>query len=203
MKNQGILYACIVASVLLSCGQAATKNGSENQKTTDKDLQAHPAAASVVTPESAVPEKSPDGSAAKETREKTGSTVPGTSGSGSTAPEAAPGNKEILAHIDTYLRNSVQFRPEPGGGFTNGIVTLTNTLPDASFQKVLLELRILNEDGSLVRTDYYPVINIEAAGGSKIVKLPESKTGNKISAHVVKVKSEEITEGEFVLTGNQ
>lgn len=213
MKNTRFLYVLIMAAfVMISCGQSASKNETENKTAPAQDQQDSPAATSVVTPESVAPEESaaPLPTTEEKRTSATGApkTVPTTS-KGSQAPsqtrglgmDSDPDNTEILAQIDKYLLSSVQLSANPAGGFSHGIVTLTNTLSHASFQKVLLEVSILNEDGSLLRSDYYTVINIDADGGTKIVKLPESKTGKKISTHIMKVKSNELTKGEFVLTG--
>lgn len=107
---------------------------------------------------------------------------------------------EILASIDKHLISSAQFKPVPGGGITDCIVTVTNTLPDVTFQKALVEVTIKKEDGSIVKMDYYTVINIEP-GMFKIIKVPNSSQGSAVSTAVVKVKSTELTNGEFVLAG--
>lgn len=109
---------------------------------------------------------------------------------------------DILANIDKHLVSTTEFTPLPAGGFTNCIIKVTNTIPDATIQKASVEVSILKEDGSLLKTDYYTVINIESAGGMKVVKVPNSNQGAKIVTHIVKVKSNELTKGEFVLTGS-
>jgi hypothetical protein len=109
---------------------------------------------------------------------------------------------DILANIDKHLVSTTEFTALPSGGFANCVIKVTNTLPDATVQKASVEVSILKEDGSLVKTDYYTVINIESAGGMKVVKVPNSNQGAKIVTHIVKVKSNELTKGEFVLTGS-
>jgi hypothetical protein len=110
-------------------------------------------------------------------------------------------SNDILAKIDEYLVTIPQYTLQPAGGYTNGVIKVTNNLNDASFQKVILEVTILKADGSLLRTDFYTVINIEAAGGSKVVKIPDNKQGAKLVTHIIKVKSNELTNGESVMTG--
>ena len=112
----------------------------------------------------------------------------------------ATGNNEILAHIDKHLVSAAQFTAS-AGGITNGTVSITNTLPAASFQKVMVEVQIRSADGGELRTDYYTAINIEP-GGVKMVKIPNSP-GTKIVTRIIKVKSAELTKGEFVLAGDQ
>ncbi len=109
---------------------------------------------------------------------------------------------DILANIDKHLVSTTEFTALPSGGFTNCIIKITNTIPDATVQKASVEVSILKEEGSLLKTDYYTVINIESAGGMKVVKVPNSNQGTKIVTHIVKVKSNELTKGEFILTGS-
>jgi hypothetical protein len=106
----------------------------------------------------------------------------------------------ILANLDKHLTTAVQFKPVAGGGFTDCVITVTNTLTDATFQKALVEMSVKRDDGSVIKKDYYTVINIEP-GMSKIVKVPNFNLGTSVTAAVVKVKSAELTKGEFVLAG--
>ncbi|MBC7872915.1 MAG: hypothetical protein H7Y01_02905 [Ferruginibacter sp.] len=107
---------------------------------------------------------------------------------------------EILANIDKHLVSASQYTASPSGGITNGTVSITNTLPDATFQKVMVEVKIRKENGDEFKTDYYTVVNIEP-GGVKVVKLPNTSQGATIITHIIKVKSTELTKGEFILSG--
>lgn len=107
---------------------------------------------------------------------------------------------EILAKIDSYLASAAQYTVQPSGGIVNCSVTVTNNLPDVTFQKALVEVSILNNDGSVIKTDYYTIINIEP-GMSKVFKVPNSTHGSKIATSITKVKSSELTKGEWVLSG--
>lgn len=110
---------------------------------------------------------------------------------------------KILADIDQYLVSKVSFsEPPPGGGINNGIVTLRNTLPDVTFQKVIVEVSILTEANEEYRTDYYIFQNVEP-GDSKSAKMPKTTRGIKAVSHVVKLKSNELTHGEMILVGNK
>lgn len=107
---------------------------------------------------------------------------------------------EILAKIDSYLASAAQYTVQPSGGIVNCSVTVTNNLPDVTFQKALVEVCLLNTDGSVLKTDYYTIINIEP-GMSKVFKVPNSTHGSKIATSITKVKSSELTKGEWVLSG--
>lgn len=110
---------------------------------------------------------------------------------------------EILANIDQYLLSKVSFSEPPvGGGIINGIVTIRNTLPDVTFQKVIVEVSILTEANQEYRTDYYSFQNVEP-GDSKSAKIPKTTRGIKAVSHVVKLKSNELTNGEMILVGNK
>ena len=110
---------------------------------------------------------------------------------------------EILANIDQHLVSKVSFSEPPvGGGINNGIVTIRNTLPDVTFQKVIVEVSILTEANEEYRTDYYTFQNVEP-GESKSAKMPKTTRGIKAVSHVVKLKSNELTNGEMILVGNK
>lgn len=113
-----------------------------------------------------------------------------------------PAVTDILANIDKHLVSKPVY-PAPGlkGGIVNGTVTVTNTLTNASFQKALIEVSILLADGKEYRTDYYLVINLEP-GMTKTVKIPNTTQGSSVVSHIVKVKSPELTNSEYILTGN-
>jgi hypothetical protein len=112
-------------------------------------------------------------------------------------PKKDPG---VLAKIDQYLVSVPKFTTTPTGGITQASITLTNKLSTASFQKAILEVTILKADNSVVSSNYYNVVNIEP-GDSKQVNIPDSPQGSKIVVHVVKVRSNELTNGESVVTG--
>jgi hypothetical protein len=107
---------------------------------------------------------------------------------------------DILLKIDAHLVSSAKYTANPGGGISDCIVTVTNTLPDVTFQKALVEVVIKRDDSIIVKTDYFTVINIEP-GMSKVIKVPNNSQGSKVTTAVVKVKSTELTNGEFVLAG--
>lgn len=110
---------------------------------------------------------------------------------------------EILSNIDNYLLSKAQFTPPvTGEGITDAIVTLENTLPDITIQKILLEVSILTATNVKYRTDYYTLQNIEP-GDIKRVKVPNSKLGTSIKSRVVKLKSDVLTNGEMILVAKK
>ena len=118
------------------------------------------------------------------------------------APEKpSSGDPDFLKNIDKYLVSTPTFSVA-GGGISNGTITIKNTFPNATIQKAFLEVTYLKADNSQVRSDYFTVINLDP-GESKQVAIPHVPEATKIIAHIVKVKSNELTNGESVMTGAQ
>lgn len=167
-----------IAVAVMSCGGAATKadpSDTTEKKTTNDNTQ-RPA----------------------------DDKLPGTDKGAATTTRntAKPDDNEILANIDKYLVSNALFTaPPPGGGISNGTVTVKNTLSNITFQKAILEVSILMADGAEFRTDYYVLQNIEP-GDIETVKLPNAARGTNVVSHIVKVKSNELTNGEMILVGN-
>jgi hypothetical protein len=112
-------------------------------------------------------------------------------------------SNEILANIDKYLVSKPDYpTPQASGGIINGKVTVENTLPDITFQKAIVEVSILLEDGKEYRTDYYILQNIEP-GDIKTVQIPKTTRGTKVTSHIVKLKSDQLTNGEMVVVGSK
>lgn len=116
------------------------------------------------------------------------------------APKNDPG--DVLANINQHLVTTQAFDPPASGaeGISNCMVTIHNTLRDATFQKAIIEVSILLADGKEYRTDYYTVVNIDP-GQKKLVKIPNTTRGTKVTSRVVKVRSNELTKGESVTVG--
>lgn len=113
------------------------------------------------------------------------------------------GPNEILAHIDKHVISAATFdQPDTNTeGIRNCLINIKNNLADASFQKAIVEVSILLADGKEYRTDYYTIVNLEP-GGTKTIKIPNTTRGTNVISHVIKVKSNELTHGEYVLTGD-
>jgi len=110
--------------------------------------------------------------------------------------------ENILANIDKYLVCEARFDLPPAtGGIVNGMVTVKNMLADISIQRATVEVTILLADNKEFRSDYYNVINI-GPGEFKIIKLPTTSRGHKVVAHIVKLKSDTLTNSEMLLVGN-
>jgi hypothetical protein len=177
-----LIHLLIVSSliILVSC------RGAENKAAVTVPLE---------NKKSDTDQKKPDERIQDNTTTKSGQTnIPGFSSSSK--------SNDILANIDKYLISSAQFTATAKGGIADGTVTVQNTLTDITFQKAYVEASILKENGQEYRTDYYTVINIEP-GGNKVVRIPKAAQGIKVVTHVVKVKSNELTNGEMVLTGSR
>jgi hypothetical protein len=180
MKKIHSLVACFLAIAIIyiiyGCGGAETKVSPPDKKPTDTQEQVDNTRRPV---EEKIPEKVP------------------------AAPSAKTGGKndEILANIDQHLVSKASFNPPPAsGGISNATVTVQNTLTDITIQKAILEVSILMADGAEFRTDYYVLQNIEP-GDVETVKIPNAARGNSIVSHVVKLKSDQLTNGEMILVG--
>jgi len=71
-----------------------------------------------------------------------------------------------------------------------------------TIQKAIVEVSILTSDGAEFRTDYYILQNVEP-GETEIIKIPNASRGNSIVTHVVKLKSQELTNGEMIMVGHR
>ena len=113
-------------------------------------------------------------------------------------------SNDILANIDQYLVSTPEYTSPStvDRGIVNGKVAVKNTLPDISFQKVIVEVSILLSDGKEYRTDYYILQNLEP-GDTKSVPIPKTSRGNTVTSHIVKLKSDELTKGEMVVVGTK
>jgi len=187
MRKTNTVVFALVVFILASCGSAETKADPTLVPVEKNDPATDTVSAATTQPS---------------TKENINDKLTKTSGQArGITTEPSPGGNDILANIDQYLQITPQYTVSPSGGFTGCMLKVTNTLNDASFQKAIIELSILKADGSLLRNDYYTVINIEAAGGFKMVRVPDNKQGAKLVTHVIKVKSNELTNGETVLAG--
>ena len=115
------------------------------------------------------------------------------------APSAKPdssatvtSNNEIIARIDKYLVSS----PDPG----NTSVSIRNTLSNITFQKAIVEVTFLADDGKALKSDYFTIQNIEP-GDVEVIRIPATAKATSLVTHVVKIKSNTLTNGEMVLAG--
>jgi len=178
MKRLIFSFTIIAGIVMLvSCSGAETKADS------DETVKNEPA------PERTAEKKIADGKPAAAPVPKPDSTA------------LEPGANEILSKIDKYLVSTpVYAAPSAGSGILKAIITVKNTLKDITFQKAIVEVTILTADGKELRNDYYPIQNIEP-GDVETIKLPDTPKGASLVSHIVKVKSNQLTNGEMVLVG--
>ena len=111
---------------------------------------------------------------------------------------ARPGTNEILAKIDEYLVSTPVYKAQ-AGDLVNITVIVKNTLKDITFQKAIVEVTFRGADGKALKNDFFTIQNIEP-GDVETIKIANTKGASMVS-HVVKVKSNELTNGEMVLTG--
>jgi hypothetical protein len=111
-----------------------------------------------------------------------------------------PDKNEILSKIDQYLVSDPVYKNGPAG-ISNAVITVTNKLNDITFQKAIVEVALLDAAGKTIRTDFYTIQNVEP-GDIETIKLPVSLSGNTLRSHIVKVKSDALTDGEMILVGS-
>ncbi len=169
-----LIYSFLLISFpfIIACNDSATKAGTEEPKLTTPDRQA---------------------------------SVPATDQTNVAKPDtmkATPADNGILANIDKHLVSIIKFNElKPGTeGIRNGLLTVQNKLSNAVIQKAIVEIKILLADNKEYRTEYITMVNIEP-GTEKIARLPDADRGVKVTAHVVKIKSPELTNGETLATG--
>ncbi len=116
-----------------------------------------------------------------------------------TAPSALPDSSsritagnEIIAKIDQYLVST--------GNLAGATVTVNNILPNITFQKAIVEVTFLDADGKMIRSEYFTIQNIEP-GDTETIKLSNMSKAASLVTHIVKIKSNALTNGEMVLSG--
>lgn len=113
----------------------------------------------------------------------------------SAAAEPVADKVSILTNIDSYLVSAVAY-PEPA------TLTVTNKLNEFMIQKIIAEVVISKDNGDTVRTDFYILENLEP-GGSKSTKINTGGAGTKASCHILKLRSDELTDGQLILVGSK
>jgi len=175
MKRLNLLLIFSIIVVLLSCGGAETKaDPSPDTIRSNKER----------TGPDKIPESQP--AAAASANSDSSLVIPGS-------------NEIILAGIDQYLLSTPSFEKN-SGGISNATITVKNTLSGITFQKAIIEVDILAADGKLLKNNFYPIQNIEP-GDVETIKIPAVARAFSIKSHVVKVKSNQLTNGEMVIVG--
>jgi hypothetical protein len=116
---------------------------------------------------------------------------------GPTSRSISPGGDKtsILQHIDTYLVSKLAY-PDPE------TITVENKLPDIMIQKAIAEVIFKGRNGEVIKTDFYILENIEP-GGSKSSRIAAGPAGATASAHILKLKSDDLTDGELIMVGSK
>jgi len=105
---------------------------------------------------------------------------------------SSTGGNEILSKIDSYLVSK--------NDLAKAAVTITNTLSNISFQKAIVEITFLDANGKAIKSEYFTIQNIEPGDIETIKLAPPEKTVS-LETHIVKVKSNALTNGQMVLAG--
>jgi|SRR5688572_30530218 len=108
----------------------------------------------------------------------------------------APGNgkNEILANIDQYLISKPSI--------SEAALVVENTLKDATIIKAYAEVNIIDAAGKNLRTDFLILENI-APNDSKSVRIPDVTNAARITSHIIRLKSDELTDGETIMVGSR
>ncbi len=121
--------------------------------------------------------------------------IPESRPAASSIPDSAsirPDHNEIIAKIDQYLVST--------GNLAGATVTIKNTLSGITFQKAIVEVTFLGADSKLIRSDYFTIQNIEP-GDMETIQLTNTSKAASLVTHIVKVKSNALTNGQMVLSG--
>jgi hypothetical protein len=110
-------------------------------------------------------------------------------------PEPTNENEKdkILANIDQHLIS----KPDLAGGK----MLLENTLPDATIIKAFAEVNLLDANGNRLSSNILIFENIRP-GESKAVRISNTTGAVTVSSHVLKIKSNELTDGETIIVGS-
>ncbi|NOT52624.1 MAG: hypothetical protein HOP10_15275 [Chitinophagaceae bacterium] len=100
----------------------------------------------------------------------------------------------ILANIDQYLIS----KPD----ISTATLTVENSLKDATIIKAYAEVTMVDAAGKNLRTDFLILEHIEP-GESKSVRMPDVSNAVKVISNIVRLKSDELTNGETILVGSR
>jgi hypothetical protein len=104
--------------------------------------------------------------------------------------------QKILSNINEYLVTKPDY-PDPGlGGIVNGKVHVKNNLK-VTIQKATILVQVILDNGSVYSNEFYTIENIER-GEVKTIDIPNTTRGTSVKSKVVKVKSQELTNGMLI-----
>lgn len=186
MKRIPLLLIITFGLILYSCGNADSKNEKESSATEtqaagdlDPTNKEAPSAGFELNKEAR-----PQAAARAETESFRGK---------------IPDNNEILSHIDQYLVSTPQFTKGPNG-LSNATISIKNNLEAITIRKAIVQVTALTADGKMVRDDFFDIQNLEP-GETETIRVPAATGAVSLLAQVVKLKSNELTNGEMILVG--
>lgn len=144
-----------------------------------------------------VPSEKIDSSAAEGTGNAAAESTSTKKGSRPKSRSVDSGNNDrnaILANIDQYLVS----KPD----ISNATLTVQNTLKDATIIKAYAEVTTVDAAGKSLRTDFLILEHIEP-GESKSVRMPDVTNAVKATSNIIRLKSDELTNGETILVGSR
>jgi hypothetical protein len=83
------------------------------------------------------------------------------------------------------------------GGISNGSISIQNTLAGLTFQKVVVEIKIIKDNGEVYRTELITFKNVET-GDVQSSSFPDSQRGTSVKSRVIRIQSEELTDGKII-----
>lgn len=105
---------------------------------------------------------------------------------------------EIIENIDQYLITKPNAEIDVVlGGVSNGSVSLQNTLDGVTFQKVVVEVTIIKDNGDAYRTELITFKNVET-GDVQSSSFPDSNRGTSLKSRVIRIQSAELTDGKII-----
>ena len=105
--------------------------------------------------------------------------------------------KDIIENIGQYLITTPNAEVSALGGVSNGSVSIQNTLEGVTFQKVVVEIKIIKENGEVYRAEVITFKNVEA-GDVQSSSFPDSQRGTSVKSRVLRIQSLELTDGKVI-----
>ncbi len=120
-------------------------------------------------------------------------TQAGTESNARSADSGTNDKDAILANIDQYLVSKTSI--------ADATLTVQNTIKDATINKAYAEVKVMDANNKVLRSDFLILENIQA-GDSKSVRIPNVSGAASISSRIVRLKSDQLTNGETINVGS-
>ena len=111
--------------------------------------------------------------------------------------EAQRKKADIIKNIDQYLTTTPTAEISGIGGVSNGSVSIQNRLEGITFQKVVVEVKIIKDNLDVYRTEVITFKNVER-GDVQSSPFPDSQRGTSIKSRVIRIQSTELTDGKII-----